>query len=118
MQETLVRVLGWEVPLEKRDRLPTPVFLDFPGDVDDKESACSVGGLERSLEVGHGNPLQYSCLDNPYGQRSLVGYSPWDCKESDMIEQPSTAHIYHWKDTFLSTRLCMHAKSFQLCPTL
>ena len=30
----------------------------------------------RSLEVGHGNPLQYSCLENPHGQRSLVGYSP------------------------------------------
>ena len=26
---------------------------------------------------GHGNPLQYSCLENPHGQRSLVSYSPW-----------------------------------------
>ena len=25
---------------------------------------------------GHGNPLQYSCLENPHGQRNLVGYSP------------------------------------------
>ena len=25
----------------------------------------------------HGNPLQYSCLENPLRQRSLVGYSPW-----------------------------------------
>ena len=25
---------------------------------------------------GHGNPFQYSCLENPQGQRSLVGYSP------------------------------------------
>ena len=43
MQETLVQVLGWEVPLEKRDRLPIPVFLDFPGDVDD--NACNAGDL-------------------------------------------------------------------------
>ena len=35
---------------------------------------------------GHGNPLQYSCLENPYGQRSLVGYSLWACKESDTTE--------------------------------
>ena len=35
---------------------------------------------------GHGNPLQYSCLENPHGQRSLAGCSPWDCKELDMIE--------------------------------
>ena len=54
MQETLVRVLVWEVPLEKRDRLPTPVFLDFPGDVDDKESACNAGdlGWKDPLEEG------------------------------------------------------------------
>ena len=30
---------------------------------------------------GPGNPLQYSCLENPHGQRSLVGYSPWGCKD-------------------------------------
>ena len=33
----------------------------------------------------------YSCLENPHGQRSLVGYSPWDCKESDTIEELNTA---------------------------
>ena len=31
-------------------------------------------------------PLQYSCLENSHGQRSLVGYSPWDHKESDTTE--------------------------------
>ena len=38
------------------------------------------------------NQLQYSSLENPHGQRSLVGYSPWGCKESDMTEWLST-HI-------------------------
>ena len=33
-------------------------------------------GWEDSPGGGDGNPLQYSCLENPYGQRSLVGYSP------------------------------------------
>ena len=32
-----------------------------------------IPGLERSLGGGHGNPLQYSFLENPHGQRSLVG---------------------------------------------
>ena len=32
--------------------------------------------LGRSLGGWHGNPFQYSCLENPYGQRSLEGYSP------------------------------------------
>jgi len=36
---------------------------------------------------GHGNPLQYSCLENPHGLRSQVGYSPWGCKESDTTER-------------------------------
>ena len=33
------------------------------------------------------HPLQYSCLKN--GQRSLMGYSPWGYKESDMTERLS-----------------------------
>ena len=36
---------------------------------------------------GHGNPLQYSCLENPHEQRGLVGYSPWGHKELDTTEQ-------------------------------
>ena len=76
----------------RRDRLPTPVFLGFPDGSNDKESACSAGGLGsipglgRSPGGGHGNPLQYSCLENPHGQRSLVGYSPWGSKESDVTK--------------------------------
>ena len=52
-----------------------------------KESACNAGHLSlipgsgRSPGEGNGNPLQYSCLEKSHGQRSLVGYSPWDFKE-------------------------------------
>ena len=72
-------------------------FWGFPGGSDSKESACSVGdlgsipGLERCPEGGHGNPLQYSCLENPYGQRRLVGWSPWGREESGTPEQLSPA---------------------------
>ena len=61
----------------RRARLLTPVFLGFPGGSDGKESACNaedlglIAGLGRSPEGGHCNPLQYSSLDNPHGQRSL-----------------------------------------------
>ena len=64
----------------------------FPGGSDGKESTYNVGdlglipGLGRSPGGGHGNPLQYSCLENPHGQRSLAGYCPWGHKESDMTE--------------------------------
>ena len=40
----------------------------------------------RSPGGGHGNPLQYSCLKNPHGQRSLAGSSPWDRKELEASE--------------------------------
>ena len=43
-------------------------------------------GWEDPLERGHGNPLQYSCLENPHEQRSLVGHSPQGWKETDMSE--------------------------------
>ena len=48
----------------------------------------------RSLGEGNGYPLQYSCMENPYGQRSLVGYSAWDCKESDTTEQMTHRHVH------------------------
>ena len=80
----------------RRDRLPMPVLLGFSGGSNGKESTCQAGdlgsipGLGRSPGGGHGNPLQYSCLENPHGQRSLVGYSPWDHKDLCMTEQLST----------------------------
>ena len=64
-----------------------------------KESACNVGdlgsipGLGRSPRGGHGNPLQYYSLENPHGPRSLVGYSPWGCKESGSSERLSTHNL-------------------------
>ena len=69
----------------------------FPGDSDGKESTCNVGeldsipGLGTSPVGGHGSPLQYSCLENPHGQRSLASCSPWDHKELDMIERLNSA---------------------------
>ena len=38
-------------------------------------------GLEDPLEEGHGNSLQYSCLENSRVKKSLEGYSPWGHKE-------------------------------------
>ena len=44
-----------------------------------------IPGSARSHGKGHGNPLQYSCLENPL-DRSLVGYSSWGLKELDMTK--------------------------------
>ena len=54
------------------------------------KTACNLGdlgsvtGLRRFPGGGYGNPFQYSCLENPHGQRSLEICSPWGRKESDM----------------------------------
>ena len=53
----------------------------------------SIPGLKRSPGGRHGNPLQYSCLENPHGQRVLMGYSPWGLKELDMTERLSIAPL-------------------------
>ena len=61
-----------------------------------KESTCNSGDLGsvpvlgKSPGGGESNPLQYSCLENSHGQKSLVGYSPWGRKELDMSEWLST----------------------------
>ena len=60
-----------------------------------------IPGLGRSPGGRHGNPLQYSCLENPHGRRSLVGYSPWGCKELDMTERLTYTRIFHAVKTLL-----------------
>ena len=67
MKETRVQFLGWEGPQEKE--MMTKV--GFPGGSDGKESDSnaedlgSIPGLGRSPGEGNGNPLPYSCLENP-----------------------------------------------------
>ena len=63
-----------------------------------------IPGLGRSPGGGHGTLLLYSCLENPYGQKSLVGYSPRGHKESDTIESDSHTHTHSVWGTILGTR--------------
>ena len=64
--------------------------LVFPGGsavknlpaMQESQETVLIPGLGRSLGRGHGNPLQYTCLENPHGQKSLVGYSTYGGKES------------------------------------
>ena len=69
--------IGHSTPLSAMLMLGLPCWLRW------KESTCNAGyltsipGLERSPGGGHCNSFQHSCLENPHGQRSLAGYSPW-----------------------------------------
>ena len=52
------------------------VVKSLPANMLDLRDSGSILGLGRSPGEGHGNPLQYSCLENPHRQRSLMGYGP------------------------------------------
>ena len=85
---------------------------DFPGGSDGKASVYDAGdlgsipGLGRSFGEGNGNPLQYYCLENPMDKRSLVGYSPWGCKESDMTERlHDFTNVIIWKKNITFAKL-------------
>ena len=56
-------------------------------------------GLGRSSREGNGNPLQYSCLENPHGQRSLAGYSPRGRKSQTRlrVKPPPPPQSSPWK---------------------
>ena len=76
--ETWVQSLGWEDP-QQRVRLPTPVFLGFPGGSYGKESPAMQGawvqslGREDALEEGMGTQSPFLPGES-HGQRSLAGY--------------------------------------------
>ena len=78
--------ITWKVDANEDLELKRDVWA---GDI---RQVGSILGLGTPLGGGHGNPLQYSCLENPHGQRSPMGYSPYGGKESDMTECLRTQH--------------------------
>ena len=86
--------------------------MGFPGGTNDEESTCNVGdlgsipGLGRSPGGVYGNPLQYSCLENPHGQSSLVSCSPLGHNESDTTEQLSQSKNREIKERKLGQVKC------------
>ena len=59
---------------------------NLPANAGDARDTGSIPGFGRCPGEGNGNPLQYSCLGESHGQRSLAGYRPWDLKKLDMTE--------------------------------
>ena len=77
------------------------LFRGFPDGSHGKESACNARGLgsipgsERSpAEKGKWQLTPVFLFGEPHGQRSLAGYSPWGCKESDTTEKPTHTHTH------------------------
>ena len=91
MRDTILCLLGFQKKLEilraDGQEPGRSVVKNLPANAGD---TGSIPGSGRSPGGGNGDPLQYSCLDNAHGQRSLLGYSPQARKESDMTE-----HAWH-----------------------
>ena len=80
-------------------------FESFPGGLHGKESACNIGdlgsipGLGRSSGEGNGNPLQYSCLENPMDRRAWrVSVNGVGHKESDTTERLTLHFMLCFRD--------------------
>ena len=76
-----LKVLFWEKDIWQTSRFLVAQLIKSMSVV--QETWVRSLGREDSSGGRHGIPLQYSHLENPHGQRSLVGYSPEGHKESD-----------------------------------
>ena len=99
-------------------------MLDFPGGSDGKESACNSGDPGSVPESGrfpgegHGNPLQYSCLENPWTEEP-GGLQFMDPKETDPTEQLTHTQWYYLPARGdISQRKIQPCSYFLLCQRL
>ena len=65
------------------------VVKNPPASTGDRKDVGLIPGLGRFPEDGHGNLVQYSCLENPMTE-GLAGYSPWGCKR---VRQDGNRHL-------------------------
>ena len=95
---------------------------DFPSRSDGKETACNAGdpgsipGSGRSPGEGNGDPLQYSCLENPM-DRGAGDYSPWGHKESDTTEWLTLSlslPLSHWGSPSLCLGIMLKLRQWSL----
>ena len=84
--------------------------MSFPGSSDSKESACNAGaqgsvhGLGRSPGKGNGNPLQYSCLENPMDRGAWWLQSTVGCQR--VRHNWATNTTYYLLTVLLGLLLC------------
>ena len=110
-----VRFLGWEDPLEKGQATHSSI-LGLSCCSDGRESACNAGdlssipGLGRSAGGGHGNPLQYSCLENPMDRGIWQAMVHRVAKSWTLQKQLSmhACHLQHFPKVSLACKLLFH----------
>ena len=76
----------WNLNYDTSEPTYGPVVKNPPANAGDTGDAGSIPRLGRSPGVGNGNPLQYSCLENPMDRRAWQVTLHGVTKESDMTE--------------------------------
>ena len=100
-----------------------PVVRDPLANAGDIRDVSSVSGSGGSPGEGHGNPLQYSCLENPMNRGAWWATVHGEAKESDMMEVTSCTHtqafMLKWQRWGIIVHLRGPAKSelFTICPS-
>ena len=74
-----------------------------PANAGDIRDVDSIPGSLQRREAGHGNPFQYSCLENPMDKRSLTGYTPWVTKSQTQLKTLSAVSVHTY------THMCLLA---------
>ena len=62
------------------------IIKNSPANSENERDSGFIPGQVRSSEVGNGNSLQCSCLENSIDRGVLAGYGPWGRQESDATE--------------------------------
>ena len=79
---------------------------DLPANAGNVRDARSIPGTRRSPEGGHGNPLQYSCLENPMKRGAWQAIVHRTAKSSAWLKQNTTHTCGYYKTTVSSLREC------------
>ena len=83
-------ILFLQPPISLQNQGLSTLQVGFPEGLSGKESTCnsgdvgSVPGSGRSSAEGNGNPLQYSCLENPMDRGAWQDHSSWGHKALDV----------------------------------
>ena len=86
--------------VDKNSLLASQVVLvvkNLPANAGDQRGVGSIPRLGRSPRGGHGNPLQYSCLENPMDRGAWWVTVPRVAKSSTRLKQHNT----YWKGTLI-----------------
>ena len=81
------QIVGQNLRTKSRGSQISLQIKNLPMDAGDSRDEGLIPGSRRSPGEGNGNPLQYSCLENPHRPRSLAGHRPRDLRESDTTKQ-------------------------------